>query len=335
MVPTQAELETRVAEYRGATFADSTKRSYSTFIKSYLQFCALYNVLPVPASSQTVSLYIAYIADRLCANSVGKYLTAVRLLHLEAGLPNPVKDNWYIDSVLRGVRKKKGVTVTKKLPITPHILLQIKSRLDLSVHQNILFWGACLLGFFGMLRRSNFLPASAAAFDPKKHLRRTDIQVMPWGLAVTIRWSKTIQVRERVVIIPLPVLKAHPLCPASALTNVFRVTSGAPPLGPVFVSTEAGSWVPLTAQAFVRRLKDQLQALGLPASQYAGHSLRRGGATWALHAGLPRDIIRLMGDWRSDACFEYFEMPVAAKVKYYHLFSQTLPSSAPPGSPSA
>ena len=29
---------------------------------------------------------------------------------------------------------------------------------------------------------------------------------------------------------------------------------------------------------------------------YAGHSLRRGGATWAYNAGVPVDTMRILGD---------------------------------------
>ena len=52
-----------------------------------------------------------------------------------------------------------------------------------------------------------------------------------------------------------------------------------------------------------------LYQLSLDASQYAGHSFRRGGASFAHQAGLPVDRIKLLGDWKSDAVLLYLAVP--------------------------
>ena len=52
-----------------------------------------------------------------------------------------------------------------------------------------------------------------------------------------------------------------------------------------------------------------LYQLCLDASQYAGHSFRRGGASFAHQAGLPVDMIKLLGDWKSDAVLLYLTVP--------------------------
>ena len=43
-------------------------------------------------------------------------------------------------------------------------------------------------------------------------------------------------------------------------------------------------------------LRAFLCQLGIDASQYAGHSFKRGGASFAHQAGLPVDMIKLLGD---------------------------------------
>ena len=50
-------------------------------------------------------------------------------------------------------------------------------------------------------------------------------------------------------------------------------------------------------------LKAYLSRSGLPPEQYGSHSFRRGGATFALEAGVPLDSIAVMGDWKSDAMY--------------------------------
>ena len=47
-------------------------------------------------------------------------------MHKDAGLENPLQENWALDIVLKGIRQEKGLTVHRKLCITPDILLAIK-----------------------------------------------------------------------------------------------------------------------------------------------------------------------------------------------------------------
>ena len=65
--------------------------------------------------------------------------------------------------------------------------------------------------------------------------------------------------------------------------------------------------MPLTCSEFVCKLKECLSLIGLDTSKYSGHSFRRGGATIALQCGLPVDLIKVQGDWRSNACERYLE----------------------------
>jgi hypothetical protein len=177
------------------------------------------------------------------------------------------------------------------------------------------------------LRKSNVLSPSKDGFDADKHLRRCDIHPRPWGMEVSIRWSKTIQFRERTLSIPLPILpNLHPLCPSWALINYFKLTPGAPSSGPAFTTTQGGASSPLTYPMFVKQLKDVLHQCQIDPSQYAGHSFRRGGASWALQSGLPGDVIQLMGDWRSDCYKQYLTVPMDFKIQSICQFSSTLPT---------
>lgn len=282
---------------------------------------------PIPATPLNICRYAAFLARRLSSNSIPKYLNIIRLLSLECGLPNPLQDNWQLKSLLSGIKRVKGTTLVRKLPITPIILLQIKPALNLSTLPDAAFWAASLLLFFGLLRKSNVLAPSLGGFDADKHLRRGDFDPHPWGIEVTVRWSKTIQFKERSLSIPLPVLHNHPLCPVSALLTYFSLSKGASPLGPAFVYHQDRIFVPLTYPVFIKRLRLLLSQVGVDPSQYAGHSFRRGGASWALQSGLPGDVIQLMGDWKSDAYKQYLVMPLTARLQSLHRFSRTLPTT--------
>ena len=61
-------------------------------------------------------------------------------------------------------------------------------------------------------------------------------------------------------------------------------------------------------------MKQILVELGLPSNQYGTHSFRRGGTSFALQAGVPLDVISLMGDWKSDAMNLYLHMPLSQRI---------------------
>lgn len=298
------ELDREVEYYLGKTYAPSTQRTYRSHRDSYLKFCAATGVAPVPATTETLCRYVAMLSRSLKFSSVKQYMNVIRLLHLEWGLPNPVHNNFRLDSVLRGVRRDRGDAVTRKLPITPELLRKMLYNLNLNVPADCVVWAASLLMFFAMLRRSNVL-SSANVFDPAKSLCRSDISVQSWGLLVEIRHTKTIQYRERSLQIPLPRIRGNSLCPVQAIALAFEKTAGASLGGPAFVIPRGSEFTPLSPANFVSRVRSLLTQCGVDASKYAGHSFRRGGASWAYAVGLPVDTIRILGDWRSQAYTAY------------------------------
>ena len=168
------ELDNEVKKYFSLTYASSTKQTYKVHLKSYLSFCDSINVPPVPASSETLLRYAAFLARSLKYTSVRQYMNIVRILHLEWDLENPLKDNFSLSCVLKGIRRDLGDAPARKLPITPELLLKILCQLDMDSLFDCCVWAACLLMFFGMFRRSNILPPSPKAFDNSKQLCRND-----------------------------------------------------------------------------------------------------------------------------------------------------------------
>ena len=265
-------------------------------------------ISPFPLSQENLGRYIAFLSRRLCFSSVRQYLNTVRLMHLEAGLKNPLEKNWYVDSILKGVRRIKGDASVQKLPITFDILQKIFLTLNLRDSFDRTFWAACLVGFFSFFRKSNLLVESHALFDPNRNLCSDDLKFNLDGAVLSVRWSKVIQFKEPVLHIPLPKIPNSPYCPSTAL---LRLTLESPPCPfpvPLFRYTWMGALnVPLTHRQFTDKLRACLNRVGLDASKFSGHSFRRGGAQYALQCGLPVDLIKVQGDWRSNACERYLE----------------------------
>ena len=226
-------------------------------------------------------------------------------------MANPLSDNWYLRSVLNGARRVLGDCQTPKLPITPHILKLIYKSLKLDTPVDSLFWASTLVGFFAFLRKSNlFFPPGG--FDKDKHLVRTDFAYIKDGISITIKWSKTIQFSQRRFHVVVPLIPGNPLCPVAAVSRAFALAPNLPE-DPAFSFRVGAVLSPLTYKKYIARLRSLLEAAGFPPSAYAGHSLRRGGASWAFRCGVPGEFIKQQGDWKSEAYQRYLELPLDAK----------------------
>ena len=264
---------------------------------------------PVPATQQTITRYAAFLSRSLKFSSVKQYMNIIRLLHLEWDLPNPMSQNFHLQSVLRGMRRSMGDSASHKLPITPDILRHILSQLDLSDGLDANVWAVCLFLFFGLLRKGSVLPVSSKS-DYNKIVCREDITFHKWGVNSVIRTTKTIQFNQRTINIPLPICPNSVLCPVQALFHAFSFVPSTAKGTPAFVVPGRSPHrpEPIVGKVFVGRVHSALKSVGMDTSRYSGHSFRRGGATWAYSIGLPAETIRVMGDWRSSAYLRYLEI---------------------------
>ena len=309
------ELDQEVLFYRGHTFAPSTARTYVTQRHAFLQFCQKINTPPVPLSQENLGRYIAFLSRRLSFSSIRQYLNAVRLMHLNSGHANPLENNWYVTSILKGVKRVKGNKSTQKLPITLEILKLLAGKLDMSSSFDRVFWTACIVAFYSFFRKSNLLIQSIGSFDPSRHLCTSDVEFRTEGAVLTVRWSKVIQFRERILRIPLPRLNNSLFCPSFALLGLCLTSPSPTGPTPLFRYSERGVLVALTQGKFVSTLRGHLADLGFPADQFSGHSFRRGGAQFGLQCGLPVELIKLQGDWNSNAYERYLQPSFSLRQK--------------------
>ena len=288
--------------YASQAFSGNTKRTYRSHRRSFINFCIQIGCSPVPASSATICRYASYLARSMKYNSIKQYLNIIRLLHLEWGLPNPLQGNFTVNSIMRGIRRHLGDQVSRKRPITPDILREILSNLDIKVSFDATIWATCLLMFYGLLRKSNTLVNSESEYDVNKHLRRRDIVFYKWGMNVRIRYSKVIQFQSRIIDLPLPRVRDNPLCPVSAMFNALSLSGVLSPDSPAF-SFRSGSQVKtLTASNFIKRIR---QCVSQSSKDLGNHSFRRGGASFMYLIGLSPEDIRLLGDWKS-SCYQRY-----------------------------
>lgn len=146
-----------------------------------------------------------------------------------------------------------------------------------------------------------------------------------------VRWSETIQYRNRTLLVPVLRVEHSKLCPLSEVVHAFKLAgvlrSTEHDLGPAFTYQKNGALTPLTYSVFTDKLKLSLNKCGIDNTKYSGHSFRRGGATFAQSCGVPGTYIKLQGDWRSNAYERYLDCSLQYKLAAVNMMSKAITHS--------
>ena len=182
-------------------------------------------------------VFISFLASTTQHSSIKVYLSGVRALHIEQGVPNPLANCLCHQPVVHGTKCCHGSPSTNRPPITNDLMLVVWHSLDLHLLDHCIFRAACSLGYFGFLRASEFrtttynLPSLMSSL----HLGVQDIAVdspsAPSCMCITIKGSRTYPFRKGCFI--HTGVKQHPLCVVHALMSYLALRGDRP--GPPFV----------------------------------------------------------------------------------------------------
>ena len=256
-----------------AATAQNTLRAYESGARDFARFCAELGAGALPASPQTVALYVAELVDKgRTLSTVHQRLASIRFAHRRAGIESPTAHP-AVEAVTAGARRTVGTASKPKRALLVADLRRIVRNLDRDTHQGRRDAALLLAGFAGAFRRSELVALDVA-----------DLEFSDGGCVATVRRSKTDQGGEgRKVAVPLGRGATCPVRALRAWLDSAEITAG-----PVFRSMRKGDRVledRLSAKGAARVVKAGAELVGLDAADFAGHSLRRGLVTSAVRAG--------------------------------------------------
>jgi integrase len=241
----------------------------------------------IPATAEDIALYLVSQSSHSSIATIQRRLASIAKAHKSRGLCNPTTAE-LVRATLRGLKRSRGVAQRQAAPLLKRDLLcacqAIGSRSKDARDRALL-----LIGFAGGFRRSELVG-----------LNWQDILIVPQGLEITIRRSKTDQNgKGRKLGIPYG---RSDCCPVYALKQWQSLTLDTE--GPVFRPVDRHhriSKTRLSGGAVSDVIRKRLEAVGIDPSHYSGHSLRSGFATSAAMAGVSSWSIRKQTGHASDA----------------------------------
>lgn len=268
-----AGLTERAQAFVDQAKAPATLKAYRSDWANFSLWCRSRDLEVLPASPNTVVLYLTDLASVAKAATIRRRLSSISQAHQAAGLPSPTKEA-LVRACWAGIRRSIGVASEAKTPaVTADVraMVGVLQETPIGTRDRALL----LLGFAGAFRRSELV-----AIDVE------DLQETGEGLVVNIQRSKTDQEGAGRKI-GIPYGSHPPTCPVRAV-RAWRETAGIA-AGALFRSVNRHGTVAATRlsdKAVALVVKRSALAAGLDPASYAGHSLRSGLATAAAAAGV-------------------------------------------------
>lgn len=293
-------------------YAVSTAKNFVSHWRAYLFFNYWAEQDPMPVNADKLAEFIVFLTlSDFTPSSITNYVNSVKLLYKAHGgqFWSGIHDSMQVDHALKAAARSVNTPPRAKAAFTPTHLKNFYNQLDMNNMEHLAVWAMIACAFFGMLRVANVAPANAKERLNKNpmHLLCKDITFTQFGMICVLRISKTNQTGQRDVRVPVFSIPGSKYCPVTAVKLLMQQSKPSYDQSP-FTYIKKGQKMQMLHSTFAARLSALIIGAGLDRTLFAGHSLRRGGATYAVSLGMPSNLVKAHGDWRSDAIDRYIQL---------------------------
>ena len=141
------------------------------------------------------------------------------------------------------------------------------------------------------MRNTHYLRTHSRHMAVNSTLAKDEVRACRLQQKFEIRWSKTIQFRQKVLRMQVLPTKNKAICPVF-WTHVMIQLVPAGPMDPVLAIRDKQRLVSLSANQLIYRLRKWLLLIGEDPSIF---SLHRGGATFAYQSDIEGEMIKSLG----------------------------------------
>ncbi|KAF8073405.1 hypothetical protein FPV67DRAFT_1559866 [Lyophyllum atratum] len=302
---------------------DSTAARYENGVTQLLHFAAENNI-PLheclPASEDLLCAFAASFTGTLAGKTISNKCSGIRKWHIENNVP--YLGGLMLKYVVKGSENLRPLSsirpqrpaVTEEMLDCLQKLLEPNDPFDACVLCVALtsFWGQIRLGEFLAPREVKYITADIPKWSDLKRPNVNGSRVLH------LPRTKTGGKRGENVIITRQVRND-----AIAALDRHRALNFMSDDGTLAAYRSShGSLVALTKRKFLIRCNAILKTFNFPT--ISGHCFRIGGTTYLLLAGVPPDIVKLMGRWSSESFLRYWRSLEIIAPLYAELLTPVL-----------
>jgi hypothetical protein len=207
--------------------------------------------------------------------------------------------------VKRAVETRKPPSSKKAIrpPVTPEMMDALARAWSKGSNEQLCALAAAAAAWNGLLRLGEWFPASPSKLQlsrvpSTRHFAITNNSTL--AASISLPWTKT--TKSEGAQVTLAAQKGH-RNPALHIAN--HIVASSLTEGDPLASYRDGQGIrTMTKSRFMKLCNDVWNIRD--DSRMTGHSFRIGGATAFLRAGVPPDVVKKMGRWKSDAFLIYW-----------------------------
>ena len=203
-------LTARATSRLNQAFADSTSRSYQAKFRIFVGFCCVAAINFNTLSPLSILTFLEFLTfNNISYSGLLNYLSAVKAILSSYGVDTSAFNDQRIKLYNKAIMRHRPLNPSIK-PIIDVTTLQLIIQSTDTMYMGHIFKAAILLSFFSFVRISNLVPHSIASYDPLKQLSRGNIIFANPGVHMVIKWSKTLQNKDRIKVLKIPSLDTSP-----------------------------------------------------------------------------------------------------------------------------
>lgn len=295
----------RIRKVLQEAYAQSTKATYGTGLYIFHAFCDKKSIEEkhrAPVQPAVLASFISNLAGTYGGGTIKNYVYGVRAWHILHGMAWSVNEDELVALLTAGGRlAPKKSRRRERAPWTLSHLKKICHTLDRKNNLDAAVLACLTTAFWGTARLGEVTVPNLEAFDPSVHVKVADVEhdvVDRNNLKETViflPWTKTSKEKGENIFWAK---QRGPVDPRAALANHLKLNKP-PPNAHLFSYQHKNGWRPMTRSTFLKRITHIAKEAGFPKLQ--GHGIRIGSTLEYLLRGVPFDVVKVKGRWKSDA----------------------------------
>lgn len=273
----------------------------------------------IQPSELDICLWLTYLFNRkLLPSTIKVYMYALSAEIKFRGGTSFIKplESWFIRATIRAIEKKADPSkIILRQPLTTDLLKQLAKSVNFSEGDNFLYITMLYVGVFGLFRINELCYTKKDKVG--KFIRFKDVKFFAGHATISIFNTKTCPKVVK-VIGKVGGTKDDPF---TLLYSFYNSKASRRPEAPIFATKKN---IPVTRIMIVKFLQEKMSKIcpNVDPKSWNGISLRKGGATSAIRAGVPSEIIQKLGSWKTHVYTRYIVAEEHDIIKAQTAFAQ-------------